>query len=183
MPRKKTFQTFREARKVGPYAEMPMLPDETHVQVRLSRNDRPQPFYLIAEKDTLLLAMSGTGRVSFKDTSVHDFALEPGDCVYVPGGAPHRLIPETESVILRYAPRQPGLEGVAWYCPTCEAPLWRHVWDASTALSQAQFQAAGDAFNDDVARRTCGRCGAIHPVIDLAPFAWPKVVEALSADA
>ena len=57
--RKKTFQTLREAAKLGAYAEKPMLPDDKQVQVHLSRNDRPQPFYLICGKDSLLALMSG----------------------------------------------------------------------------------------------------------------------------
>ena len=35
--RKKTFQLWREAAKLGAYAEMPMLPDDKQVQVHLSR--------------------------------------------------------------------------------------------------------------------------------------------------
>jgi 3-hydroxyanthranilate 3,4-dioxygenase len=182
MPRKKTFQTFREARKIGAYAERPMLPDETHIQVHLSRNDRPQPFYLICEKDTMLLAMSGTGRVQFKEASVRDFPLAPGDCVYVPAGAPHRLVPDGESVILRYLPREPGLEGVAWYCEACETALWRHVWDSSGAVAQTQFHTAVETFNGSADHRTCSRCGTLHPTIDPAPFAWPALAEELAAE-
>ena len=35
--RKKTFQVWREAVKVGAYDEMPMLPDDKQVQVHLSK--------------------------------------------------------------------------------------------------------------------------------------------------
>jgi hypothetical protein len=63
--RKKTFQVWREAAKVRAYSEMPMLPDDKQVQVHLSKNDRPQPFYLICGKDSLIALMSGAGKVEF----------------------------------------------------------------------------------------------------------------------
>ena len=64
--RKKTFQLWREAAKLGAYAEMPMLPDDKQVQVHLSKNDRPQPFHLICGKDTLIALISGAAKVEFK---------------------------------------------------------------------------------------------------------------------
>jgi 3-hydroxyanthranilate 3,4-dioxygenase len=29
-------------------------------------------------------------------------------------------------------------------------------------------------FNADVAARTCGKCGAVHPAIDLAAYGWKE---------
>ena len=104
MARKKTFQTFREAKKLGPYDERPMLPDDVDPQLHLSRNDRIQPFYLICGKDTLIAQLSGEGRVEFQGTSVNYHPLAPGDFIYVPAGAPHRIVPDTECVNFRYNP-------------------------------------------------------------------------------
>ena len=174
MPRKKTFQLWREAAKVGAYDEMPMLPDDIQIQVHLSRNDRPQPFHLICEKDTLLLLMSGGGAVEFKGTSVDRFPMKPGDFVYVPGGAPHRIAPSEESVVLRYKPQQPGLEGVAWYCPHCGAEIYREVWDTAKAVPQDMYQKIGERFAGDAALRTCSGCGTVHPPPDLAGLRWTE---------
>jgi hypothetical protein len=179
MPRKKVFHTFREARKVGPYSEMPMLPEEAHIQVFLSRNDRPQPFYLICEKDSLLILASGSGQAEFKMTAVRDFALSPGDHVYVPAGAPHRFVPAGESVTLRYKAREAGLEGVAWYCTGCDAEIYREVWSTAERLSQDEYLAVTTRFNDDETRRRCGGCGAIHPPIDLSAFPWEAAAQAI----
>src|SRR5688572_23518867 len=114
LQRKKTFFVFREAPKLGPYDERPMLPDDVQTQIHLSRNDRPQPFYLICEKDTIVAVFSGTGKIDMRLTSVRWFPLEPSDHVYVPAGVATRLVPATESVIMRYKAREPGLEAVAW---------------------------------------------------------------------
>ena len=183
MPRKKTFQAIREAEKVGPYDDMPMLPEDLQVQVHLSRNDRPQPFHQIFEKDTLLFLLSGSGAVELKGTSVDRFALKPGDCVYVPAGAPHRIVPAEESVMLRYKPQPGGLEGVAWFCPGCRTELHRQVWNSDQTLSQTMFDAASRRFAGDSSLRTCKGCGAVHPAPDLSGFRWIEAAKELEMQA
>ena len=182
MPRKKTFQTLREARKTGPYAERPMLPDDIDIQLHLSRNDRPQPFYLICGKDTLLAQMSGRGRVEFKQTSVNHHPMEQGDFIYVPAGAPHRLIPEGETVVFRYRAADAGLEGVAWYCDGCGSEVHREVWDTATTLPQEGYAAASKRFNENQALRQCPDCQQIHAEIDLSPYQWETLAEEIRAE-
>lgn len=180
LPRKKTFAIFREAEDVGAYDERPMLPDSVQTQVYLSRNDRPQPFFLICEKDTMLAVFSGQGRVDMQLTSVRSFPLEPGDHVYVPAGAATRIVPESTSIILRYKAREAGLEAVAWYCPRCEAELYRHVFDTATTFEQEGYLAGCRSFNDETVRRTC-RCGEVHPPVDLDGYAWERLAADLRA--
>lgn len=177
--RKKTFVVYREAKKLGAYDERPMLPDDIHIQVCLSRNDHPQPFFLICGKDTLLISFSGAGKVEFKGTGVHYFPLEPGDHVYVPAGTATRLVPETESVIMRYKAREPGLEAVAWYCEGCEAELYRYVFDTAETFAQEGYLAGSAAYNEDPARRRCSACEREHPAVDLAGYRWEALAEQL----
>jgi hypothetical protein len=179
LPRKKTFVVFREAAKVGPYDERPMMPDDIQLQVGLSRNTHRQPFFLICEKDTLLAAFSGKGRVEFELTNVRYFPFEAGDHVYVPGGAPTRIDPESESLILRYKAREPGLEAVAWYCETCHAELYRHVFDPAKLPPQAGYLAGCEAFNADASLRGCEACDRQHPSIDLSPYNWAELARQL----
>ena len=179
MPRKKTFQAMREAEKVGPYDDMPMLPEDLQIQVHLSRNDRPQPFHQIFEKDTLLFLLSGSGTVEMKDAPVARFTIKPGDCIYVPAGVPHRIVPDEESVMLRYKPQPAGLEGVSWYCSDCNTQLYRRIWSADTAVSQTMFHDLSREFAADAARRKCPGCGAMHPPPDLAGFRWTEAAQQL----
>ena len=158
MMRKKTFQVWREAAKTGAYDEMPMLPDDKQVQVHLSKNDRPQPFYLVCGKDTLVSLMSGVANVEFSGTSVDRFALTPGSFVYVPAGAPHRIVPRETSVIMRYKQMHAGLEGVSWYCDNCDAEIYREVWDTAATLSQLKYDEVSSRFAADAALRTCRDC-------------------------
>jgi 3-hydroxyanthranilate 3,4-dioxygenase len=180
--RKKTFQLWREAAKVGAYDEMPMLPEDKQVQVHLSRNDRPQPFYLICGKDTLLSLMSGAAKVEFKGTGIDHFALNPGSFVYVPAGAPHRIVPSETSIMMRYKQMQAGLEGVAWYCDNCDAEVYREVWDTAAVVSQAKYEEVSSRFAADALLRQCRQCGSTHPAPDLAGFRWSEVARAIASE-
>ena len=103
MARQYTAFTFTLAADSGPFDERQILPAELDIQLTLSRNDRPQPFNLICEHDCVLVAMSGSGRVTFEGSSVvcHHYAV--GDVIYVPAGTPHRILPDVESVHQRLA--------------------------------------------------------------------------------
>ena len=46
-------EQFDEAAKRGPYDEFPMFPPGIDPQIHVSRNNRPQPFHLICEHDTV----------------------------------------------------------------------------------------------------------------------------------
>jgi hypothetical protein len=179
LPRKKTFVVFREAAKVGPYDERPMLPADTQLQICLSRNDREQPFFLTCEKDTMIVAFSGAGSVLIRHPGAHGFPLEPGDHVYVPGGAPTRISPRSECVILRYKPRDAGLEAVSWYCEPCGAELYRHVFDTAITHPQEGYLAGCRAFNGDDDLRRCEACGWTHAAVDLEPYRWETLARSL----
>lgn len=179
LARKKTFVVFREAEKLGPYDERPMLPDSTGTQVYLSRNDRPQPFYLVCEKDTVLAVFAGTGTVELQLCSVKSFPLEPGDHIYVPAGTPTRLVPTTELVIVRYKAQEPGLEAVAWHCQSCDHELFRHTFDTARTFAQEGYLEACRSFNADAQRRRCGKCGSEHPEVSLDGYRWEELSEQL----
>ncbi len=182
MPRKPRFAAFDEASRRGPYDEYPMLPAGVDPQICLSRNDRPQPFFLICEHDTVLVNMSGTGRVEFPAGPVRYHPVVSGDFVYVPSGTPHRMVPESECVQLRYKAEHPGLEAVAWYCEGCGAELAREVWDTAVEIPQEGYLRACQRFNTDAVRRTCASCGRIHDGIDLSPYRWEAVAAEVRED-
>ena len=182
MARKPRFAAFDEAARRGPYDEYPMLPAGVDPQICLSRNDRPQPFFLICEHDTVLVNMSGEGRVEFPEGPVRYHPVVPGDFVYVPSGTPHRIVPEGECVQLRYKAEHPGLEAVAWYCESCGAELAREVWDTAAEIPQEGYLRACREFNADAARRTCASCGRIHEEVDLSPYGWEAVAAEIRED-
>jgi 3-hydroxyanthranilate 3,4-dioxygenase len=138
---------------------------------------------LICQHDTVLFALSGAGHVEYKDASVLRHAYEIGDHLYVPAGVPHRIAPIAETIQYRYKLAESELEGVAWYCEQCGRELYREVWEIAAELPQAAYLRISQAFNADAARRTCKTCGAVHPVIDLAPYRWAQLSEELRAEA
>ena len=159
-----------------------MLPDDKQVQVHLSKNDRPQPFYLICGKDSLLVLMSGAATVEFKGTGIQYFALKPGSFVYVPAGTAHRIVPWETSSVLRYKQMHAGLEGVGWYCDSCGAEIYREVWDTETTVSQAKYEEISSHFAEPTPR--CGPVAtAARPIqrpISPAMF-WSEVASAIAS--
>ena len=182
MARRPRFAAFDEAVSRGPYDEYPMLPAGVDPQICLSRNDRPQPFFLICEHDTVLVNMSGQGRVEFPEGPVRYHLVVPGDFVYVPSGTPHRIVPEGECVQLRYKAEHPGLEAVAWYCQGCGAEIAREVWDTAVEIPQEGYLRACREFNADAARRSCASCGQMHDHVDLSPYGWEVVAVEVRED-
>jgi hypothetical protein len=174
--------TFAEAAKAGPYDERPMLPDSLDLQIYLSRNAVPQPFYLICQHDTVLFALSGAGHVEYQGASVLRHSYGVGDHLYVPAGVPHRIVPANETIQYRYKLPESELEGVAWYCEGCSRELYREVWELKDEFPQEAYLRIARAFNADAKRRCCGKCGAVHPALDLGPFRWDEVARLLEEE-
>lgn len=167
MRRKNRFETYKEAVSRGNYDEFPMFERGVDPQLHLSRNSVPQPFFLICEQDTVIAQMSGTSKIEFRNSPANYFNLALGDFVYVPGGTPHRIVPQSESIHLRYKAEHPGLEAAAWYKGADE--IGRITWDCAKELPQEGYLRACRTFNSDAKLRD----GA--PEIDLAPFHWADV--------
>ena len=175
MRRKNNFDTFKEAAARSSYDEMPMLELGIDPQLHLSRNSVPQPFFLICEQDTMVAHMAGDARIEFPVGPVRHFDMKVGDFVYIPGGTPHRLVPRTESIHLRYKAEKPGLEAVAWYSEATGREISRVAWDCADELPQEAYLRACNAFNAEPKLRTCPATGTVLPPIDLRPFAWAAV--------
>ena len=172
MRRKNRLEIYKEAPSRGPFDECPMLELGIDPQLHLSRNTVPQPFFLICEQDTVVAQMAGDARIEFRDSAVNYFDTALGDYVYVPGGTPHRIVPKTESIHLRYKASEPGREAVAWYSDKTREEVSRITWDCADELPQEAYLRACRAFNADAKMRTCPTTGAVLPQIDLAPFRW-----------
>ena len=182
MARRPQYDTLAQIDRRGPFDEYPVFPPGKDPQLCLSRNVGTQPFHLICEHDTILAQLSGTGRVSFRDGEVRYFDMKPGDFVYVPAGFASRYTAETPSIQYRYKPEKPGLEAVAWTCPSCAAELHRETWDTARELPQEGYLRATARFNGDAALRTCKACGAVHPPVDASASKWAEIAAELRAE-
>ena len=178
--RKNRVNLLRESRKLASFDEFPLLRPEVDPQVHASRNEVDQPFYLVCEKDTVVAQIRGASRLVFAGESVNYYDMEQGDFVYVPAGAPHRVLVQAPGEMIRYKASEPGLEAVRWLCERCGNQLDEYAWDNSSTLPQASYLAACERHNADEPRRQCAACGHRHDPIDLTPFQWDAVAESLS---
>ena len=181
MARRRLQQTFKLSEQVGSYDEDPVMPAEVDPQLTIGRADKPQPFFLICEKDSLVVQMTGAARIEFKDSSVRYVDTHAGDYIYVPARTPHRILPEEPGIIYRYKAAQAGLEATAWYCETCDGEVHRVTWDTASELPQEGYMRAVATFNADPASRRCGRCGAEHPLVDAEGNRWAEISAELRA--
>lgn len=177
MRRKNRVDLYAEAPTRGNFDECPMLEIGIEPQLHLSRNEITQPFFLICEKDCVIAQLHGTARLEFRNASVNYFDLVLGDFVYVPGGTPHRILPTSPSLHLRYKAEHPGLEGVAWFSPKTGSEIARVVWDCAIELPQEGYQRACSSYNRSAAMRTCPDTGSVLPPIDMSPFTWDDIAK------
>ena len=168
---------FDLAQEVGPWDERPVAPPFADPQVCMSRSRELQPFFLICEKDTIVIQVTGLADVDLRYTGMRQTKLEAGDMLYVPAGTPCRIGPRQESVHLRFKASNPGMEGVAWFCPSCDIEIWRHEFDAGAQPVQLGYLDGCQAFNAQVAHRTCGPCQTVHPEVDIAGYDWARLAE------
>ena len=183
MERKKMMHLLREAQRcLGSYDEFPTMPAGTEPMPCLSRNRVPQPFFLVSEHDQVVLSLSGRSRIELPGASPPETELEIGDAIYVPAGQPSRIVPETESVHLRFKADPPGWEAAVWFCPRCGQEMFRREIDASAAPAQQGYWQACQEFNRDASLRTCRGCGASHSPADLTDIKWPEVAEQICAE-
>lgn len=171
---------FEVARTTGAYDDLPLIPKRIDPQVFLSRNDRPQPFFLACSEVSVVAALAGTGTLEFRSSTVNRFTLVPGDHVKVPPRTPHRVSDPHDLVLLRYKAQPAGIEAIAWYCPACDAEIVGVTYDADAEIPQEIWARETAAFNATAARRTCA-CGAIHPPLDLSGTRWLEVAQAIRA--
>jgi len=180
--RKRLLDIFELQAGAGPYDERPIVLAHIDPQLHLSCNDRPQPFYLICAKDTMLVALGGEARVEFKDSSVHWHRMLPGDFVYVPAGTPHRIVPSEPSLHLRYKALRPGREGVAWYCERCGTLRHRIEWDEST-IPQDGYSRSCRWYAQNLAGQPCPTCALPAPELALDGIRWDAIAAALRNEA
>ena len=180
MQGKLQFLTFKEASKLGDYDEMPMLPPDRDPQMFLSTNSVPQPFHVVHEKDTLILQMSGAGKLEFHDSSIRYFNVRVGDFVYIPAGVPTRFFPSEPGAQYRLRAREPGAEGVIFFSDHADCELFRHMWDTrETSIHQGYLDAV-EEFNRLSVNRTCLESGVVHDPIDVSRFRWADIAEKLA---
>lgn len=116
--------------------------------------DGPEFFYQLEGEMVLWVIDDGRRRA---------IPIRAGELYYLPPEVPHspeRMAGSVGLVIERK--RRPGeRDALAWFCPSCDAPLYREDFELTDI--ERQFPPVFERFYRSLEHRSCARCGAIHP--------------------
>lgn len=125
-------------------------------------NETPEWFYQY--KGAMLLKVVEDGQDGDGGKAVfRDIVIREGDMFLLPANTPHNPVRFADTVGLVLEQRRPpgSLDRMRWYCARegCRAVVHEaafHCTDLGTQIKEAV-----ERFRDDVALRTCGRCGDV----------------------
>lgn len=137
------------------------------------RND-----YHMDPYDEIFYQLEGTAFVVYRDAEDREqvATLRAGDVLLIAAFTPHspRRPPDSIGLVVERPRAAHELDGLRWYCEGCGRrleDLWLPCQDIEVQLKQAL-----DAFNTDLARRTCKHCGAVLPDPTQDP-PWRRLLE------
>ena len=99
-----------------------------------------------------------------EDGRPRDIPVREGDVLLLPGRvrhSPQRPAGSVGMVVEKVRPTDVD-DGFEWYCSACHALL--HRVEVNVQNIVADLPPLFEAFYASAARRTCGRCGQVHPV-------------------
>lgn len=134
--------------------------------------------------DEIFYQLKGTIYVKHRDAAGKTQVAEvkEGEVMIINAFTPHLPIrpPETLGLVIE-RPRVMGeQDGIVWYCDACGKVLCRLALDCQDI--ETQLKHALDAFNADLALRTCTTCGSVLPDPARQP-PWQQMVPASTRDA
>ena len=127
--------------------------------------------------DEIFYQLKGTIYVKHRDAAgqEHVAEVQEGAVMIINAGTPHLPMrpPDTLGLVIE-RPRVPGeQDGIVWYCDACGKILQHLELDCQDI--EIQLQQALDAFNANLALRTCANCGSVLPDPTLHPPWWQMV--------
>ena len=100
----------------------------------------------------------------WEDGGPRDIPIREGEVFLLPAHvrhSPQRPVPGSIGLVIE-RPRPAGQpDGFEWYCPRCDALLHRVEVQLKSIVKD--LPPLFEAFYADASRRTCGKCGAVHP--------------------
>jgi 3-hydroxyanthranilate 3,4-dioxygenase len=126
---------------------------------RTDFHDDPYAEVFIQLRGTMLLRIVEDGRV-------RDIAIKEGEIFVCPAHVRHcpQRPADSFGLVIEIQRKGEDLDAFEWYCPKCVNCIHRVEMKLRDPQADAQ-RAAGifNAFYNDIARRTCNRCGTVHP--------------------
>ncbi|MEL7157470.1 MAG: 3-hydroxyanthranilate 3,4-dioxygenase [Actinomycetota bacterium] len=131
---------------------------------RSDYHDDPREEFFYQLKGDMVLKIREEGQAPV------DMAITEGDVFLLPPHVRHSpQRPDRNSVglVVEYARDEGELDGFEWYCDQCQNLVHRVEVQLDSLVRD--LPPLFDAFHRDLAARTCGRCGTVHP----APAGYP----------
>ena len=105
---------------------------------------------------------------TFQSGRIVDIPIRSGQIFLLPPNVPHspQRLPDTVGLVIERR-RMPGeKDGLQWYCDQCSNLLHEEFFELTSI--ETQFPAVFQRYYDDIAHRTCKRCGHVAAVPDTA---------------
>jgi 3-hydroxyanthranilate 3,4-dioxygenase len=117
-------------------------------------DEGPEWFYQLEGEMTLRIQ---------EDGAVRDIPIRAGEMFLLPPKVPHSPQRAAESIGLVIERKRLAheLDGLQWYCQACNALVYEEYFPLRDI--ETDFPAVFDRFYRSTERRTCARCGALHP--------------------
>ena len=99
-----------------------------------------------------------------EDGRPRDIPIREGDIFLLPPHvrhSPQRPEPGSVGLVIERQRPQGVIDGFEWFCPSCGERLHRIEVQLQSIVKD--LPPLFDKFYSDAAKRTCGRCGTVHP--------------------
>ena len=99
-----------------------------------------------------------------EDGRPRDIPIREGDIFLLPPHvrhSPQRPEPGSVGLVIERQRPQGVIDGFEWFCPSCGERLHRIEVQLQSIVKD--LPPLFDKFYGDAAKRTCGRCGTVHP--------------------
>ncbi len=106
--------------------------------------------------------------------------VHEGEMFVVPGNVPHSPLrpADTWGLVIERPRTATELDAITWFCRECGNEVNRS--DLNVTEIDTQLHPILDGFSQDRERRTCDRCGTVHPVA--TDFVLPDATDAAASD-
>jgi len=117
-------------------------------------DEGPEFFYQI-EGDMILKLMEADGP--------RDVRIREGEIFYLPPRVPHspQRLADTVGLVVERKRLEHEQDGLMWFCPNCHHKLYEAYFHLESI--EDQFPPIIEGFLSSESRRTCDRCGTVHP--------------------
>jgi 3-hydroxyanthranilate 3,4-dioxygenase len=118
----------------------------------------------VEEGPEFFLQLEGEMRLKLMtEEGLREIPIRAGEVFYLPPRIPHspQRLPGSVGLVIERKRRPEEKDGLVWYCPRCHAKLYEEYFPLTDI--ERDFPPVFERFFGSIERRTCKRCGHVHP--------------------